>query len=293
MLVRHISNKNFYAAKLMMKSLLVRDKHVNHALNEKQILQGIRFPFTIHMEFFFQDNVYIFFVLPLISGGELFTYLTRVSRFKEEVAKLYCAQICLALEYLHYIGLIFRDLKPENILIDNKGFLKLADFGFCKAIKDRTYTFCGTTEYLAPEMINCKGYGTSVDWWTFGIFAYELCAGYTPFYSKFAAKTYDNISKCKYKMPFFFSNDLRDLVKNILQVDLSRRFGTLKNGVNDIKEHKWFREIPWTMLVNRQIRPPYVPVITRPDDTRHFEPQSEEPLDDSPYDMYAGEFANF
>uniref|UniRef100_R4FM40 Putative camp-dependent protein kinase catalytic subunit n=1 Tax=Rhodnius prolixus TaxID=13249 RepID=R4FM40_RHOPR len=293
LLVRHIETKTFYAAKLLTKSVLVRDRHVQHARNEKLILQSIRFVFTIHMEFFFQDNVYLFFIMTLVPGGELFSYLTKVNRLKEEHARFYAAQIVLAFEYLHYLGLIFRDLKPENILIDANGYLKLADFGFCKAIELRTYTFCGTAEYLAPEMLSCRGYGKSVDWWTFGVFLYELTAGYTPFYSKLQAKTYDNISRCKYKIPYHFSSDLRDLIRSILLLDLTRRFGNLKNGVDDIKDHKFFSSMPWTMLLNREVKAPYIPVITRPDDTSHFERFVEKPQQTSAVDLYKKEFADF
>uniref|UniRef100_A0A171AUD1 Camp-dependent protein kinase catalytic subunit-like protein n=1 Tax=Triatoma infestans TaxID=30076 RepID=A0A171AUD1_TRIIF len=208
--------------------------------------------------------------MPLIPGGDMFTYLNKMKRLEEHHARFYSAQLLLALEYLHHIGLIFRDLNPENILIDSIGYLKLTDFGFCKAIDLRTYTFCGTGEYLAPEMLGTKGYGKAIDWWTFGVLLYELCAGYTPFYSKLQAKMYDNISRCRYRIPYYFSNDLRDLIKHILQVDLSRRYGNLKNGADDIKDHNFYNNVPWIMLLNREVKAPYIPVITKPDEYQSF-----------------------
>ncbi|EFN60622.1 cAMP-dependent protein kinase catalytic subunit, partial [Camponotus floridanus] len=122
-----------------------------------------------------------YMVLPFAQGGEMFTHLRRMGKFDESLAKFYAAQVALALEYLHHCSLIYRDLKPENILIENSGYLRVTDFGFCKMVDGRTWTLCGTPEYLAPEVILSKGYGKSVDWWSFGVLVYEMNAGYPPF----------------------------------------------------------------------------------------------------------------
>lgn len=144
-------------------------------------------------------------------------------RFTEGLSKFYAAQVLLALEFLHFCDILYRDLKPENILVDERGYLKLADLGFCKIVKGRTWTLCGTPEYIAPEIILSKGYGKAVDWWSFGVLLFEMDAGYPPFTSSDPMKVYERIICCKYKCPGSFTAELQDLIKNLLQLDLSRR----------------------------------------------------------------------
>lgn len=218
MLVRHRTNRHFYAMKLLEKQKIVKMKQVEHTLNEKRILQCIRHPFVVHLEFSFKDNDNLYLVLPFVSGGEMFTHLRRQGKFGEVQTRFYGAQVALALEYLHYLGLVYRDLKPENILIDSAGFVQVTDLGFCKMVEGRTWTLCGTPEYLAPEVILSKGYGRSVDWWSFGVLLYEMAAGHPPFYAKDQMQIYEKIVAGRYRFPPHFSTDLKDIIRNLLQV---------------------------------------------------------------------------
>ena len=163
--------------------------------------------------------------------------------------KFYSAQVTLMFEYLHAKNIIYRDLKPENLLLNKDGYLKMTDYGFAKLVTDRTYTLCGTPEYIAPEVLLNKGHGKAVDWWTLGVFIYELMAGYDPFTADDPMDIYANILKGKLKFPRRFDSKAKSLVKHLLVADLSKRYGNLKRGVNDIKNHRFFKEIDWLCLI--------------------------------------------
>ncbi|KAG6444070.1 hypothetical protein O3G_MSEX003149 [Manduca sexta] len=292
-LLKHSKNNKLYAMKVLEKEKVIKMKQVEHSLYEKRVLEAIRFPFTVSMECSFKDNSYIYFVMPFVPGGEMFMHLRRMNKFEEPLAKFYASQVVLALEYLHFCNLVYRDLKPENIMIDKNGYLKITDFGFCKVLQGRTWTLCGTPEYLAPELILSKGYGFSVDWWSFGVLLYEMNAGYPPFYSNEPMKTYEKIVAGKYRCPSSFSSDLRDLVRNVLQVDISKRFGVMKDGVLDYKNHKWFKGIEWDAIVNCRVQPPFVPKYKNAYDTGNFDKYEEEPFVPASYCRYESVFIDF
>ncbi|VEN45768.1 unnamed protein product [Callosobruchus maculatus] len=292
LLVRY-KDDNYYAMKCIEKVRIIKLKQVEHTLYEKRILEAIRFPFIISLEFSFKDNSYLYFVMPFINGGEMFTHLRRMRKFNEVLARFYASQVLLALEFLHFCDILYRDLKPENILIDSKGYLKIADLGFCKIVKGRTWTLCGTPEYIAPEIILSKGYGKAVDYWSFGVLLFEMSAGYPPFTSSDPMKVYERIISCKYKCPGSFSSELQDIIKNLLQLDLSRRYGNLRSGVQDIKNHRWFRDVEWLALYNRQVEPPFKPAIKSMGDTSNFDPFEEERMRVSEHDLFKEEFEKF
>lgn len=180
-------------------------------------------------------------------------------------------------------------------MIDHKGFIKITDFGFCKPIKDRTYTLCGTPEYLSPEVILNKGYGFSADWWSFGILIFEMSSGYSPFAvgRPEQMQLLERICVGKYKMPANFSKELKSLIENILQVDLTRRSGNLKNGVEDIKSHPWFEDINWSHVYKQEIKAPFIPKVNGPGDYSQFDDYDDIKLEIAPTCQYEKEFADF
>ncbi len=164
--------------KVLRKTDVVRLRQVEHVNAERFILARIRHPFIVDLYATFQDHLNIYMLLSYVPGGELFSHIRRAQRFSADVTRFYLAIIVLALRYLHSFNIIYRDLKPENLLLDTRGYLKIADFGFAKVVDDRTWTLCGTPEYLAPEIIQSDGHGKAVDWWACGILCYEMLVGY-------------------------------------------------------------------------------------------------------------------
>ncbi|CAD8180468.1 unnamed protein product [Paramecium pentaurelia] len=269
-LAKQKSNNKYVALKMLKKIEILRLKQVDHIISEFNILKQIKHPFLIEMSGYTQDERYLYFVLEYIQGGELFTYLRNAGTVQNEEAQFYSAQVVLMFEYLHTKNIVYRDLKPENLLVQSDGYLKLTDFGFAKVVEDRTYTLCGTPEYLAPEILLNKGHSKPVDWWCLGIFIYEMLAGIDPFNDEDPMAIYQKILKGKVKFPRNFDNEAKSLVKHLLEQDVTKRFGNLKNGVDDIKSHKWYETLNWKDIINKKIKPQYIPVIQSDYDTSNF-----------------------
>jgi serine/threonine protein kinase len=250
----------------MKKAEIINSKHVDHIENEKNILERVNHPFALEYDGFFQDNRYIYFATELLPGGDLFTYHRGVGNFNVKQTQFYGAQIASVFEYLHSKDIVYRDLKPENIMISEDGYLKLIDYGFAKVVKKRTYTICGTPEYIAPEILLNRGHSKPVDWWCFGILIYEMHAGHAPFVDDDPMNIYKKIINTKPKYPEGFDSKLKSLVKHLLRRDLSKRFGNMVNGVSDIKDHRFFQSLSYANLLDKKIDPPYIPECSTPSD---------------------------
>jgi len=276
-LAKHKATGYFVAIKILNKAKVIKMKQLDHTKYEKQLLNEIECPFVVNLLGFFQDVKNLYLVMEYVKGGEMFYHLRKASRFTDEVARFYAAEVVLCWEYLHSKNIIYRDLKPENLLVGADGHLKVTDFGFAKKIDQRTWTVCGTPEYLAPEIILSKGYGKAVDWWALGVLIYEMLVGYPPFYDDDPYEIYEKIVAGKIRYPQHLKPAAKDLISNLLQTDLSKRFGNLKEGVDDIKNHKWFEGIDWEELKNGNSPPPFIPICGGDDDTSNFQAYDEDP----------------
>merc|ERR1719456_290189 len=207
----------------------------------------------------FKDERYVYIVMECIGGGELFTHLRRARKFTDEQSKFYGAQTAAAFEHIHSKNIVHRDLKPENILLTPDGYSKLTDFGFAKVIEPgaRTYTLCGTPEYIAPEVLLNKGHGKPVDWWTLGILIYEMIVGQPPFCDEEPMGIYQKILAGKIYFPKYFDRNAKALVKKLNTADLSKRYGNLKAGSDDIIKHKWFADIDQDKMLKTEMKSPY------------------------------------
>ena len=264
---------NVYVMKILKKNDIIKQKQVDHVYSEFNILSGLKHPFIVQLiGYNFEDPKYIYFIMEYIQGGELFSLLRSKGSFPVSQTKFYIAHIITIFEYLHSKNIVYRDLKPENILINKNGYLKLTDFGFAKILEnEKTYTLCGTPEYLAPEIILNKGHGKAVDWWTLGILLYEMLVGIDPFSDDDPMKTYQKILKGKINFPKTINKDAKSLIKHLLTQDTTKRFGCLKNGVKDILNHRFFEGFDWKNFVYLSMPAPYKPEIKSDDDTSNFE----------------------
>ena len=280
-LCRQKKTGEIFVMKILKKNEIIKQKQVDHVYSEFNILSTLKHPFIVQLVGFnFEDPKYIYFVLEYVQGGELFTLLRTKGTFPVPQTTFYLAHIITIFEYLHSKNIVYRDLKPENILINKNGYLKLTDFGFAKILEnEKTYTLCGTPEYLAPEIILNKGHGKAVDWWTLGILLYEMLVGIDPFSDDDPMKTYQKILKGKINFPKTIDKDAKSLIKHLLTQDTSKRFGCLKNGVKDILNHRFFDGFDWKNFVYLTLTPPYIPDVKSEDDTSNFEKYPESDLE--------------
>ncbi|XP_049775598.1 cAMP-dependent protein kinase catalytic subunit 3-like [Schistocerca nitens] len=270
-LCREKSTGKYGAMKILAIGDVIRLKQVEHVKNEKNILQEVRHPFIISLRWHYRDDTCLYMLFDYVCGGELFSYLRNAGRFSNSTANFYTAEIVLALEYLHSQSVVYRDLKPENLLLDRDGHLKITDFGFAKKLTDRTWTLCGTPEYLAPEIIQSKGHNKAVDWWALGVLIYEMLAGYPPFFDDNPFGIYEKILAGKIEWPRHLDPVAKDLIKKLLVQDRTKRLGNMKNGADDVKRHRWFKGIEWQDVFYRKLKPPIVPRISYDGDTRNFD----------------------
>jgi len=288
LLVRHRtsasqpSTKNHFAMKVLRKTEIVRLRQVEHVNAERYILSRVSHPFVVDLFATFQDSLNVYMLMSYVPGGELFTHLRRARRFTPDVTRFYLATIILALKYLHSFNIIYRDLKPENLLLDARGYLRLTDFGFAKIVDDRTWTLCGTPEYLAPEIIQSDGHGKAADWWACGVLCYEMLVGYPPFFDESPYGIYEKILNGHIHWPRTMDQLSRDLIRAFLNPDRTKRLGNMNGGPQDILDHPWFRGVDWDALERREINAPIIPHTSSVDDTRHFLHLPIPPVDEMP-----------
>ncbi|CAL9728270.1 serine/threonine-protein kinase Sch9p [Monosporozyma unispora] len=276
--VKKKDTKRVYAMKVLSKKVIVKKNEVAHTIGERNILVSTATkasPFIVSLKFSFQTPTDLYLVTDYMSGGELFWHLQKEGRFSEDRAKFYIAELVLALEYLHDNDIVYRDLKPENILLDANGNIALCDFGLSKAdLKDRTNTFCGTTEYLAPELLlDETGYTKMVDFWSLGVLIFEMCCGWSPFFAEDNQKMYQKIAFGKVKFPRdILSPEGRSFVKGLLNRNPKHRLGAIDDG-RELRAHPFFADIDWESLRQKKIPPPFKPHLSSETDTSNFDPE--------------------
>ena len=283
----HKETGGVWAIKMLKKCEVVRLQQVEHMLSEKAILAVLDHPFIVTLGGTFQDELYLYMVLEFIVGGEFFTHLRKAGRFPNETARFFSCQIVMIFEYLHEQDFIYRDLKPENLLLDSLGYIKITDFGFAKRVAHKTYTLCGTPEYIAPEVLLNKGHGKGVDWWTLGILIFESLAGQPPFVDDDPMGIYQQILAGKLNFPRYFDRNAKNLIKKLLIADLTKRYGCLKNGAADVKNHKWLNTIPYADLYQKKPTAPVIPQVSGANDTSNFDPYPES-TEEPPNPTYSG-----
>eukprot|EP00826_Nyctotherus_ovalis_P007527 TRINITY_DN1189_c0_g1_i18.p1 TRINITY_DN1189_c0_g1~~TRINITY_DN1189_c0_g1_i18.p1 ORF type:complete len:539 (+),score=134.93 TRINITY_DN1189_c0_g1_i18:73-1689(+) len=256
-LVEKKDTKKLYAMKQIRKDTIIKRKMVATITSEKEVLKSIRHPFLANMEFAFQTLSHIYFVMKFYKGGELYQHLRIESKFTEAATRLYAAQILLALGELHKKNVVYRDLKPENILLDEDGYIALTDFGLSKVQRKEEVaaTFCGTPEYMAPEMVQEQAYSRMVDWWGLGVLVYEMMLGESPFSSSNKFVVYTNILKKEAnfgKCKTVVSEEAKSLITELLVKDPSKRLGA-EGDMEEIKEHPFFKQIDFDKLQLKEI----------------------------------------
>eukprot|EP00002_Diphylleia_rotans_P035952 TRINITY_DN7883_c0_g1_i1.p1 TRINITY_DN7883_c0_g1~~TRINITY_DN7883_c0_g1_i1.p1 ORF type:complete len:452 (+),score=91.06 TRINITY_DN7883_c0_g1_i1:185-1540(+) len=284
--VQKKDTQRIYAMKILRKSELIQKQEVEHVMSEQQVMKQIDHTFIVGLKYSFQTEGKLYMVMDYINGGELFYHLRREGRFTEERSRFYAAEIILAIGYLHKLDLIYRDLKPENILLDMHGHVCITDFGLAKTNMgpgQLTYTFCGTAEYLAPEILDSEGYSKSVDWWSVGILLYEMIVGETPFVNSNHQEMYRRIIEGVLHFPQTLSDYAKSLIAGLLQVDPTDRLGSGLSDAEEIKSHPFFAPIDWLGLSQRRVNPPFRPRVRSPADSSNFDPVfTKEPPTDSP-----------
>jgi len=297
--VREIKTGEMFALKVLRKDNIVKRNQVEHTKTERSVLGYVKHPFIVGLNMAFQSKDKLYFVLDYCAGGELFFHLSKVGKFPEPRARFYASEIVLAISYVHELDIIYRDLKPENVLLDARGHVRLTDFGLSKegisSSSSGATSFCGTPEYLAPEILNRQGHGRAVDWWSLGALLYEMLTGLPPFYCRDREKLFEKIRKGHLEYPRSLSPRSVSLLRGLLTKDPRRRLGSGPNDAEDIKLHHFFADTDWKRLGLGQISPPWQPPIQGSLDTSQFDEEftsmpmmSPGGTDFSSQDLFAG-----
>ena len=263
--------QKYFAMKVLKKRYIKECNQMSHTKAERRILEKIDYPFISKLYFAFQNEENLYMITEYMAGGEMFFHLHQEQYFDEEKSRFYIAELILAIDHLHKNNVLYRDLKPENILLDEEGHIKLTDFGLSKIVndieKDRTYTICGTPIYVAPEVLERKGYNKLVDWWSLGVLLYEFLTGYSP-YAEARRKIDLNIYYKPLEQNVLISDCAFDLISKLCETDVNKRLG---KNVDDIKNHPFFKDIDWKMLEQKKLQPPFVPRVRNSGDVSNFD----------------------
>lgn len=287
------SGNTLYALKSLKKAELVKANQVEHTITERFVLEEINSPFLVHLSFAFQTPDKLYIVMDYLTGGELFFWIKKQRKFSESRAKLYMAECCLAMKAMHSKNVIHRDLKPENILLGKDGHIKCVDYGLAKAnitgsgAEGGTKTFCGTPEYVAPELVENRGHGKAVDWWALGCILYEMLYGLPPFYDKNLNTMYKKIlhDPIKFSSSLPVSDEAKDLIKKMLERNVMSRLGSGNGGADDVLSHPFFSSLDLNDVLEKRVTPEFIPPKQKNDaDVRNFDTEftSEAPRDSLP-----------
>jgi len=284
-----------YALKAIKKHQIVELGQQAHIISEKRVMEKMYNKFLVNLHRTYKDTLRVYFVLDVCLGGELFTILRQRRYFDEPTAKFYTSCVVEAFAYMHSKDIIYRDLKPENLVLDNKGYLKVTDFGFAKEVTDKTFTLCGTPDYLAPEIVTGQGHGRAVDWWTLGVLIYEMLASFPPFFDDEPIETYRKIIRGRVKFPRYFTPEARDLIRGLLRNKPVKRLGILKGGADNIRKHGWFYGFNWDKLYKGTLTAPIINKVRNNKDLSNFtnseeDEEDEEALPVAPQDDFGDEF---
>lgn len=282
LLVRSKRNNQLSALKSIKKDWVIQQKEIVHTLAEREILVRLRGqPFLVHLQQIFQTSSQLFLVLDYYPGGDIATQLSVVTSFSEERTRFYAAEIIYGLKILHEHGIVYRDLKPENVLIGKDGHIVLADFGLSKIFSEKdvdeynvpsTRTFCGTAEYLAPEILLGEKYTFVVDFWSLGTLLYEMLAGTTPFWADNHMDMYKRVLEDELEFPPSFDTVTCNFLTGLLEKEACERLGWGEDGIEDIMLHPYFSSIDWNIVPEKKLIPPYTPKIKNDTDLTHFDP---------------------
>ncbi len=262
-LVNAKNTDNFYAMKALKKDVVLQDDDVECTMLERDVCKlGNKNPYLTKLYCTFQNDEFLFFLMEFLNGGDLMFHIVEFKKFPEDRARFYAAEILCGLKFLHNEGIIYRDLKLDNVLLDNQGHCKISDFGMCKKIaKDgKTHTFCGTPDYIAPEILQGHYYNFSVDYWSYGVLLYEMLTGYSPFHGEDEEELFNAIQHNEVPYPNNISEASISCVKMLLERDPLKRLGMKSSPYGRIRKHPFFFKIDWNRLKNRQLEPPFIPI---------------------------------
>lgn len=279
MLAAEKSTSQLYAIKALKKEFIIQNDDVKSTKLEKRIFQaanGAKHPFLVNLHSAFQTDSRVYFAMEYVSGGDLMAHIMEKKRFSQARAKFYASEVLLALEYFHKNNIIYRDLKLDNILLTPDGHIKVADYGICKEnmpYGQTTRTFCGTPDYMAPEILSSNRYGRAVDWWSFGVFIYVMLVGRYPFHGEDEQDVLEAIMADAIEYPASLGKEVLSLLKGLLNKNPAKRLGGGRQDAEEIKRHQYFAGVDWRMVLEKKITAPWVPTIRHATDVSNFDPE--------------------